>query len=385
MKIMRLSSHLILAIALFATACQCGQSTNIGKEEQRQQTPAAKKDRKTLAHSVLEAATESGLPGVVALVGQKGEVIYEGREGKSSLQFDVSMHPDTKFRIGSVTTLFTTAAVLKLKEQGKVRLDDPISRYIPDYPKGAEITIENLLTHTSGIPNHTQKPDFWRQATIAIPHQILIDSIKKAPRDFRTGYFCMYSSSGFELVGEIVSIVSGISYEEYLQREILKPLGLKNTGLHDGSAIYQNLAEGYSFYNEQLLRAEQRDASHFPASGGLYSTAHDLFHFVEALFAGKLLTSKSVQEMATPAKLKDGRKAQWGKFQVGLGIGIREVDGKKEYSNGGGFNGYDAWVAYYPDEGMTVIVLTNCNPYPEGTGAWELADEISSIFNGAGS
>ncbi len=375
---------MLLAICVVVTICQCGQSTNIGKEEQPQ-APAAKKDKKSLAHAVLETAVKSGLPGAVVLVGQKGEVIYEGSEGKSSLQFDVPMSSDTKFRIGSVTTLFTTAAVLKLKEQGKVRLDDPISRYIPDYPKGAEITIENLLTHTSGIPNHTQKPDFWRQATMAIPHQILIDSIKKAPRDFRTGRFCMYSSSGFELVGEIVSMVSGISYEEYLQREIMKPLGLKSTGLHDGSAIYQNLAEGYSFYNEQLLRAEQRDASHFPASGGLYSTANDLFHFVEALFAGKLLMAKTVQEMTAPAKLKDGRTAQWGKFQVGYGIGIRDVEGKKEYSNGGGFNGYDTWIAYYPDIEMTVIVLTNCNPYPEGTSARELADELSSIFRGAGS
>ena len=173
------------------------------------------------------------------LVARDGKVLLSHGFGMADLSHDVPITPTTKFRIGSVTKQFTAAAILKLQEEGRLSVNDKLSKFFPDFPRGDEVTIHHLLTHTSGIKSFTSKPDFMATVTSPATSDQMIDSFKNDPFDFDPGEELSYNNSGYFLLGLIIEKVSGKSFNDYLRDTFFEPLGMHDTGVHTSTAVHQ--------------------------------------------------------------------------------------------------------------------------------------------------
>lgn len=283
------------------------------------------------------------------LVVKDGKTLINSGYGSADLEWNVPDSPATKFRLGSITKQFTAASILLLQERGKLNINDPVSKYMPDAPEAwSKITIYNVLTHTSGIPSFTGFPDYrtteWKDTTPAE----LVARFRDKPLEFEPGTKFNYSNSGYVLLGYLIEKISGQTYADFLQQNILTPLGMKDTGIDSNAAILLQRAQGY--------RRSPRGIEHdgyismtIPFSAGaLYSTTGDLLKWEQGLFGGKVLKPESLAKMTTP--FKDG---------YGCGLFIRTVDGHKLITHGGGIEGFNTSLNYYPDDKLTVIVLGN--------------------------
>ena len=283
------------------------------------------------------------------LVIKDGKTLIDQGYGPADLEWNIPNSPTTKFRLGSITKQFTAASILLLQEQGKLNIDDPISKYMPDAPAAwSKSTIYNVLTHTSGIPSFTGFPDYasteWKDTT---PTE-LVARFRDKPLDFEPGTKFNYSNSGYVLLGYLIEKVSGQTYADFLQQNIFTPLGMKDTGIDSNAAILPQRAQGY--------RRSPRGIEHdgyismtIPFSAGaLYSTTGDLLKWEQALFGGKVLKPESLARMTTPFK-----------SDYGFGVFIHTTDGHKVITHGGGIEGFNTSLNYYPDDKLTIIVLGN--------------------------
>jgi CubicO group peptidase (beta-lactamase class C family) len=283
------------------------------------------------------------------LVVKDGHTLVDQGYGSADLEWNISNAPSTKFRLGSITKQFTAASILLLQERGKLNIDDPISKYLPDAPAAwSKITIYNVLTHTSGIPSFTGFPDYrtteWKDAT---PTE-LVARFRDKPLDFEPGAKFFYSNSGYVLLGYLIEKVSGQTYGDFLQQNIFTPLGMTSTGIDSNAAILPQRAQGY----RRTPRGIEHDgyiSMTIPFSAGaLYSTTGDLLKWEQGLFGGKVLKPESLTRMTTPFK-----------SDYGFGLIIRTVDGHKIITHGGGIEGFNTSLNYYPDDKLIVIVLGN--------------------------
>jgi CubicO group peptidase (beta-lactamase class C family) len=283
------------------------------------------------------------------LVVKDGHTLIAQGYGSADLEWNVPNSSTTKFRLGSITKQFTAASILLLQERGKLNIDDPISKYMPDAPAAwSKITIYNVLTHTSGIPSFTGFPDYraseWKDTT---PTE-LVARFRDKPLDFEPGTKFTYSNSGYVLLGYLLEKVSGQTYAEFLQQNIFTPLGMKDTGIDSNAAILPQRAQGYR-RSRQGIEHDGYISMTIPFSAGaLYSTTGDLLRWEQALFSGKVLKPESLARMTTPFK-----------SDYGFGLIIRTVDGHKLITHGGGIEGFNTSLTYYPDDKLTVIVLGN--------------------------
>jgi CubicO group peptidase (beta-lactamase class C family) len=336
--------------------------------------------KRELADAVFERVIKGDSPGAAVLIAKDGEILYQKGFGFASLEHHVPITPETKFRIGSITKQFTAAAVLKLQEDGLLSVKDPLSKFIPDYPRGDEVTIHHLLTHTSGIHSYTGKPDFMKTVTVETKPEDLIESFKNDEFDFDPGEKWLYNNSGYFLLGYIIQEVSGESYGDYLKNHFFDPLDMKDTGVHHWSLILEHEATGYSYQNGKFKKALDWDMSRAGGAGALYSTVGDLYRWNEAVFNGKVLGESSLEAAFTPVTLNDGSKANAMGFGYGYGWVLLEIRGMKEIGHGGGLNGFSTYLGRYPEQKVTVAVLTNCVPPPPGLSAEDGAHEIAEIY-----
>ena len=303
-----------------------------------------------------------------ALVAKDGAVLFERSYGWANLEWKVPHTPDSKFRIGSVTKQFTAAAILLLEERGQLKLDDPVAKFIPDAPEAwKQVTLFHLLTHTSGIPSFTDEPEYltWKLSPES-PAQT-IAHIRGKPLEFAPGERHKYSNSGYVLLGWIVEKVSGQSYEAFLRENIFTPLGMTNSGYDSNTAIIPGRASGYVPGPGGLTNAPYTDM-HVPhGAGALYSTTGDLLRWTQGLYGGKLLKPASLEKMTTPYK-----------DDYALGLVVHTVNGRKVIEHGGGIEGFNAQVAYYPESKTTVVVLANVN----GSAFVELSGKLAAIVFG---
>lgn len=304
----------------------------------------------------------NGTPAVVALAAMDGEIVYQGAFGFADIGNGVRATPETKFRIGSVTKQFTAAAILKLMEEGQLALDDPLSKFMPDYPRGDEVTIHHLLTHTSGIHSYTSKSDFVERFPTHIEPDELIELFKSDEYDFDPGEKWSYNNSGYFLLGGIVGEISGKPYAAYLEETFFEPLGMENTGVHNSKDILENEAYGYSYVDGAYQKAEPWDMSWAGGAGALYSTVGDLFRWNEAVFSGKVLKDSTLELAWTPVTLNNGTVAEAMGAQYGYGWGLGEFRGLREISHGGGLHGFLSNLARYPEQRFTAVAFTNCAP-----------------------
>ena len=291
-----------------------------------------------------------------ALAAQGDEILFAKGYGEANMEWNIPNTVDTRFRIGSVTKQFTAALILQLAEEGRLDLEAPITAYISNYPaeSGNKVTIHHLLTHTSGIPSYTSLPDFFESIS-RDPYEPLafLDVFSELPLEFEPGTSWNYSNSGYFLLGAIIEIVTGRSYEDVLRARILDPFGLTNTGYDHYDEILEHRASGYLQTGGEYFNAPYLDNSIPYAAGMMYSTVGDLLKWTRALHHSNVFEKPETLEKMTTPYASD----------YGYGLGIQEaMIGERSVltiRHSGGIHGFSAQLWYMPDEDYTIAVLDN--------------------------
>jgi CubicO group peptidase (beta-lactamase class C family) len=283
------------------------------------------------------------------LVAEKDEVLLSQGYGSADLEWGIANTPTTKFRIGSITKQFTAASILLLQEHGKIKLDEPLKTYLPDAPKTWDgVTVYNLLTHTSGIPNFTSVPGL---NVYKLQDHTPVESIaliRDKPLDFEPGAKFYYSNSNYILLGQIIEKVSGLPYPEFLRQEILQPLGMTDTGVDSNASILPQRAQGYDSIPGGFTHADYISMTIPYSAGYLYSTVGDLLKWERGLFGGKVLSPASLRTMTT---------AKLGEY--GTGVFIKDAAHHGVITHSGTIEGFDASLNFYPEKQLTIVVLGN--------------------------
>ena len=288
--------------------------------------------------------------------------------GFANLEWDIPNSPTTKFRLGSITKQFTAACILLLEERGKLKVDDPVKKYMPDAPAAWDkVTILNVLTHTSGIPSFTDFPDYESTEAIPTTPEKLVARFRDKPLEFQPGEKWKYSNSGYVLLGYLIEKISGESYEKFVQENIFTPLGMKDSGYDSNSAIIRHRAAGYSPGPNGPQNTGFIHMSIPFAAGALYSTTEDLLRWEQGLFGGKVLSPAPLQKMTTPFQ-----------HDYACGLGVRMVNGHKLIEHGGGIEGFNTQLSYYTEDKLTVVVLGNLN----GSAPNDIATKLAALAHG---
>jgi len=343
-----------LSRSLLAVACLTGVA-RLGSGVEATFEPSARID------ALFAAKAGAKWPGAAVVVVRDGVVVHSKAYGHANVEQGLANTPRTKFRLASVSKSFTSLLVLQLVEQGRLRLDDPLEKYLPGIVGGDVITIHHLLSHTAGMP------DFMS-----------FEEAAKLPRESAPGERLNYSNLGFQALGRVVEKVTGRSYEARLREAILDPLGMKDSGGGWPAGPSEGRATGYLFdpASGGVVLAETSNAD--PASGGLYSTAEDMTRWVKGLLDGRIVSPAILERAWTPVTLNDGRRGAYG-----YGFMLIPYRGLREVAHGGDISGFNTYYAIYPTEKLAVVVLSNVGmrppgPVPEaGAVAHEIADAVA--------
>ena len=288
-----------------------------------------------------------GFSGAV-LVMQHDKVLLKKGYGLADREWNVANTAQTKFRIGSITKQFTAACILQLVEQGKLSLDDKLSKFIPDFPKGDSVTIHMLLNHTSGIASYTGIPEFEKVGRLSWSKDSMIAFFKNKPYGFSPGTKWAYNNSGYFLLGYIIEKLSGQSYNNFLRQAILNKLGMENTGVDRLDSILPFRARGYSRVNKKLVNADYISMEWPFSAGVLYSTVEDLYKWDRSLYGTSVLSDASKQKMFNP-----------GKSNYGYGIIIDSLDKHPRIWHNGGIPGFLSNISRFVNDDVCIIVLAN--------------------------
>jgi CubicO group peptidase (beta-lactamase class C family) len=301
-------------------------------------------------------AYPAGGPGAAVIVVEKGNAVLRKGYGLAEIELGVPVAPDMVFRVGSATKQFTAACILKLAEEGRLGLEDPITRYLPDDPTGdRKVTIENLLTHTSGIRSYVEMPAWFAHMRDDWTVAQLIDFFKNEPFDFEPGTNWHYDNSGYVLLGAILERVTGKSYADLVSELILRPAGMRDTRYGSDAPIIKGRAAGYRKSPAGVVNAPFLSMTQPFSAGALVSTVDDLARWQAALDAGTVLTAESRRKMWTPRTLPDGRQTRYG-----YGWIIWSYDGHPVVEHGGSTIGFTTANMRLPDDRVYVAVLSNC-------------------------
>ncbi|AEI65808.1 serine hydrolase domain-containing protein [Corallococcus macrosporus] len=312
--------------------------------------------------------------GTVLVANERGILLKKGY-GAANLEWKVPNAPDTKFRIGSITKSFTATVILQLAAEGKLQLDDPITKHLPDYRKdtGDRVTITHLLNHTSGIPSYTSKPAIMKDAD---GFESVAAFVKKACSDdleFEPGTKYAYNNSGYFLLGAIIEKLTGQTYAEAVQARILGPLGMKDTGYDVSATVLPKRASGYAQAPGGIVNAAWLDMNLPYAAGSLYSTVEDLYRWERAFHGDTLLPAALKQKMLTPGLAHYG--FGWVMSDMTLHDGKTKLPG---IFHTGGINGFSSILVRVPERKEAVILLDNMTH----GGLQELAGGVLSILHG---
>lgn len=320
--------------------------------------------------------------GAAVTVLRDGALVFAKGYGRANLEHAAPVNAKTVFRIGSLTKQFTAAGVLLLAERGKLKIDDKLSLYLPDFPRANEVTLRDLLDHTSGIHNFTESTVIGKISTSgATVQELVADIAGQSPLyDFEPGTRWWYSNSNYALLGAIIEKLSGTTWAAFMKTEIFDKLGMTDTAADDARDVVPGRASGYSLIGGvpgKFRNAEFTDMSVPYAAGALRSTAVDMSRWNTALFGGKLLKPESLKEMLAPGRLRDGAETQTAIAWPGgkpfpppagyvpgpyaFGLEHHSEDGRRIIGHDGSIAGFDSLMRTYVDEGLTIIVLTNTN------------------------
>lgn len=324
--------------------------------------------------AVLRPHFKADEPGATVIVTRNGKVIYRNAFGLANLAVKTPLKPDDVLRIGSITKQFTAVAVLLLADQGKLSLADPITKYLTDYPNvGDSITIEHLLTHTSGVPSYTNMPDYHENRARAMTVQDMIARFKDQPLNFTPGSRWEYSNSGYFLLGAIIERVAGMRYADFVANHIFVPLDMQNTAFEGFERSTKRRVEGYA---DRTNLAPHIDMSQPYAAGSLVSTVDDLAKWDAAITAGKLLKQTTWKQTFTPFTLSNGKTTAYG-----YGWQVRKLQGMDALAHGGGIDGFVSMGIRVPESKIYVAMLGNRSG-GGGAAPQFLAEKITAIAMG---
>jgi CubicO group peptidase (beta-lactamase class C family) len=294
-----------------------------------------------------------------ALIAQNGKILLQKSYGYKNFTAHALNDSNTIFQIGSITKQFTATVILKLQEEGKLSVHDKLDKYFPQFKHASEITIENLLTHTSGIYNYTIDIDDQDSAIACNPinKQLLLDLMFKHQLDFKPGSQFRYDNSGYYLLGLIIEKVTGKSYEQNVRDIIFTPLQMNHSLFDFSHSPDTNIATGYQTLNDSIQKeasAWRWDSTVTYAAGAIWSTTGDMYKWAQAIADKKILSTESWKAMLTPHLNK-----------YGYGVYIDSLFGKQTISHGGGIPGFIAYLCYYSAEDVTIILLNNKGDFGE--------------------
>lgn len=295
-------------------------------------------------------------PGMSVAVIRGADTLVMKGYGLADVEHDVPVTDRTVFRIGSLTKQFTSAAIMKLVDEGRIRLDATIADYLPDYAgPGRTVTIHQLLNHTSGIPSYTSMgPEFWDKSRLDLTHDQILEFFESDSLEFAAGTQWSYNNSGYYLLGMIIEEVTDETYAEHLERVLWQPLGLAQTSYCGQREIIPHRAQGYALDGPELINAPPLSMNPPFSAGALCSTARDLARWNAALVSGEVVSPASYTKMISPTTLADGTTQQYG-----YGLGPSNLDGREVVAHAGGINGFSAFMSYHPADSLTVVVLAN--------------------------
>ncbi len=321
--------------------------------------------------SLAEAAIGSGsVAGISVAVARGGRVVIARGYGLADVARNAPVTPSTVFRAGSLAKQFTAAAILRLAEQGRLSLDDEITKHLPDYPvQGHRVLVRHLLAHTSGIRNYTSLGPRWASRNREpMSADSIIALFAPEPFEFAPGTDFRYNNSGYFLLGRIIEKVTGRRYADVLRDEVLAPLALPATKYCPDEPDPATDASGYAMRGGALVPSAPLSMNHPFSAGALCASAQDLVAWTLALSGGKVVSPASYARMITPEPLADGRRMPYG-----YGLGLVSVAGHAAVAHGGGMNGFTAQLAHFAADSLIVAVLVNT----EGNLADRLAFDIA--------
>lgn len=335
--------------------------------------PAAARARVAAALDSVAAAAVGGgrVAGFVAVAVRGRDTLAARAYGRADVENDAPLSVGHVFQLASITKQLTAAAVLTLVDAGRVALDAPLARYLPDTPLGADpasgrpVTVRQLLSHTSGVPDYAESPRLGAIGRLDVPPDTLVALVRGTPFYFPPGSQMRYSNTNFALLGQLVERVSGQPYAAYVEAHVARPAGLAHTHFCDPQALVPRLARGYAYAppagpngGPGGLRPAAFISPRVPwAAGGFCSTAGDLTRWNQAVHAargGAVLSAASYAAMTRPGTVDGGRRTRYG-----LGVMLGDVAGRRAVAHGGDINGFTTYTAYLPDDSLSVTVLVN--------------------------
>jgi CubicO group peptidase (beta-lactamase class C family) len=306
----------------------------------------------SVASAAVAGGQAAGLS--VAVSVDRRPVLVKGY-GYAELGWQIPTPPRAVYQIGSVTKQFTAAAIMQLVEQGKVDLDADVTKYVPDLDtQGRRVSVRRLLDHTSGIRSYTDMPEFREFDGKTLPRDTLIRLVSKQPFRFEPGAMEMYNNSGFFLLGLIIEKVSGTSYADYVKANLFDRAGMKDSRYCDESEVVAGMTRGYDHGPQGLRHARTINNTWPYAAGSLCATVADLDAWNQALHGGRILGAAAYREMVTPGRLRDGTPLRYAK-----GIAASEIAGHRAYHHGGDIDGFATYLAYFPEERVSIAVAVN--------------------------
>src|SRR3954470_19144697 len=327
--------------------CLCGRTA----EAQLPTTDELRNRVDAVAKQMLSRHTA----GVSVAVARDARVILARGYGMANVEHSVPVTPDPVFHIASISKNILAAVVLQLCEEGKLRLDDDVTKYVPEAPTlGQHVTVQQLLNHTSGIYSFTSLPDAANNERFELTHEQVLGLIKDKPFDFEPGTRWRYNNSAFYLAGMVVERVTKQEYGAYVRGRVFKPLGMSSASLCYARMVVSHLASGYEVDDDALVNAALITWKLPFAAGAVCATATDLAKWQAALDSGRVLTPSSLALMRTPTTLADGTKIDYG-----LGTRLGSLDGHRVLGHTGSGGGFRNVFESFPDDHLTIVILMN--------------------------
>ena len=293
--------------------------------------------------------------GISIAVAHNGRIVFARGYGLANIEHSVAVTPDTVFHIASVSKNILTGVILRLAEENKLRLDAEVTEYVPEAPThGRHITVRQLLNHTSGIYSFTSLPDAENNERFELSHEQVLNLFKDKALDFEPGSSWRYDNSAFYLAGMVVERVTKQKYSQYVREQVFAPTGMTSALLCDARMVVPHLASGYEVDHGTLVNGPFFSWKLPFAAGAVCATATDVLKWQMAVEAGSVLKASSLEMMRTPTKLSDGTTLDYG-----LGTRIGKLDGHRVFGHTGGGGGFNAVMASFPDDHLSIVVLMN--------------------------
>ena len=309
----------------------------------------------------IQSLQDQAVGGIALAVVRNGRVVYSRGYGLSSVELQQTMRDSSLFEIGSITKEFTAAAVLSLVDDGRLTLDTPLGKFVPDFPRANEITIRDLLSMRSGIQDYTDQPGFDKAAFTPTTPEAIVATVKQLPLDFDPGTQWEYSNTNYVLLGMVIEKAGGSSYVDTIFNKIVRPLNMLVTTYGNAGASSPDMATGYILQGDRMRPDKPWDLDWAYSAGGLVSNVLDLAVWDTALLSGKVLNDADLRQMWSATTLKDGTSVPYG-----FGWTIESIYGHREIDTNGGLPGYNGRNATFPNDKFDVVVLGNSQAFNAG-------------------